>query len=88
MVSPHCISQINKREINVDIEMIEYLTEKSQDIDSAFILGEVEFLGDENYVILIVHHEVAITIEFRRKSQSLNTYCLNVEQIIKYPCLF
>jgi hypothetical protein len=88
MVSPHCISQIKKREINVDIEMIEYLTEKSQGIDSAFILGETVFMGDDNYVILIVRHNAAITIEFRRMSQSLNKNCLNVEQIIKYPCLF
>lgn len=88
MVSPHCISQIEKREINVDIEMIEFLTEKSQGVDSAFILGEKMFLGEENYVILIVRHETAITIEFRRKSQSLNVKCLDVEQIIKYPCLF
>jgi hypothetical protein len=87
MVSPHCISQINKGEINVDTEMIEYLTEKSQGTDSAFVLGEMEFLGDNNYVILIVRHEVAITIEFRRITQSLNTNCLGVEQIIKFPCL-
>lgn len=88
MVTPHCKSQIEKREITVDIEMIEYLCRKSNKIDSAFILGEKMFLGDICYVILIVRHEVAITIEFRRKSQSISEKSLQVEQVVKYPCIF
>ena len=93
MVAPHCKSQIEKRGINVDLEMIEYLVTKSKGIDSAFILGEQEFLSDDCWIILIVRHNVAITIEFRRKSQcrksqSLNESSLKVEQIVKFPCIF
>lgn len=88
MVTPHCKSQIEKREINVDIEMIEYLCRKSNKIDSAFILGEKYFLGDICYVILIVRHEIAITIELRRKTQSITEKSLQVEQIVPHPCLF
>lgn len=88
MVSPHCRSQVEKREINIDIEMIEYLVTKSKGIHSAFILGEEIFLGDDCYIILIVRHEIAITIEFRRKTQTLTEKSLGVNQIVKFPCTF
>ncbi len=62
MITSHCISQIEKRQINVDLEMIEFLVKKSNKVDSAFILGEQMFLGDICHVILIVRYEKAITI--------------------------
>lgn len=88
MVTTHCINQIEKREINIDIEMIEHLCRKSNNVDSAFILGEKIFLDDDCWIILIVRHEVAITIELHRKSQALNETCLQIKQIVKFPCIF
>jgi hypothetical protein len=88
MITSHCKSQIEKREINVDLEMIELLVKKSNKVDSAFILGEQEFLGDSCVIILIVRHDVAITIEFRRKTQTITEKSLDVTQIVKYPCIF
>jgi hypothetical protein len=88
MISSHCKSQIEKREINIDIEMIEYLVKKAKGIDLAFILGEQYFLDALCLIILIVRHDTAITIEFRRKSQSITTESLKVIDIVKYPCTF
>ena len=88
MVSNHCIQRIKEREINIDLEMIEFRVSKSNGNSVAFILGEVDFLGDENYVILIVRNNQAVTIEFRRKSQTITAHALNVDTVSKYPCLF
>ena len=88
MIAQHCKSQIEKRHINIDLEMIEFLVTKSNNVDSAFILGEQIFMDDNCYIILIVRHEVAITIEFRRKTQSITEKSLDVKQIVKYPCVF
>jgi len=68
--------------------MVELLCKKSYGIDIAYILGEVEFLGDLNVVILVVRNWNAVTIEFRRKSQTITEKSLNVVAISKYPCLF
>jgi hypothetical protein len=70
------------------MEMIEYLCRKSSGIDSAYIIGEDTFLGDKCWIILIVRHDDAITIEFRRKSQSLNENSLKVKQIVKHILYF
>lgn len=88
MVSNHCIQRIKERQINIDLEMIEFLVSKSNGNSVAFILDEVDFLGDENYVILIVRNNQAVTIEFRRKSQTITAHALNVDTVSKYPCLF
>ena len=88
MITSHCISQIEKRQINVDLEMIEFLVKKSNKVDSAFILGEQMFLGDICHVILIVRHEKAITIELRRKTQTITEKSLDVKQIVPFPCIF
>lgn len=88
MVSQHCINRIKERQINIDLEMLEFLVNKSNGQRVGFILGEVEFLGDINYLILIVRNSVAVTIEPRRKSQSINPHSLNVDTVSKYPCLF
>ena len=86
MITSHCKSQIENRQIHVDIEMIEYLCQKSDHIDSAYIIGEDTFLGDKCWIILIVRHDDAITIEFRRKSQSLSENSLKVNHIEKCLC--
>ena len=88
MVTNHCIQRIKEREINIDLEMIEFLVNKSNGQNVAFILGEINFLEDENYVILIVRNNQAVTIEFRRKSQSITARSLQVDTVSKYPCLF
>ena len=88
MVSQHCIQRIKERNISIDLEMVEFLVKKSNGQNVAFILGETEFLGDENYVILIVRNNQAVTIQFRRKSQTVNPHSLNVDTVSKYPCLF
>ncbi len=88
MVSQHCINRIKERHINIDLEMLEFLVNKSNGQSVAFILGETTFLGDENYIILIVRNNQAITIQFRRKSQTINPHSLNVDTVSKYPCLF
>lgn len=88
MVTPHCMKRIQERNINIDMEMLEFLVKKSNGQDVAFILGETKFLGDDNYVILIVRNNVAVTIEIRRKSQTITAHALNVETVSKYPCLF
>jgi len=88
MVTNHCIQRIKEREINIDLEMIEFLVNKSNGQNVAFILGEINFLEDENYVILIVRNNQAVTIEFRRKSQTITAHSLQVDTVSKYPCLF
>lgn len=88
MVTPHCMKRIQERNINIDMEMLEFLVKKSNGQDVAFILGETKFLGDDNYVILIVRNNVAVTIEIRRKSQTITAHALNVDTVSKYPCLF
>lgn len=88
MVTPHCMKRIQERNINIDMEMIEFLVKKSNGQDVAFILGETKFLDDDNYVILIVRNNVAVTIEIRRKSQTITAHALNVDTVSKYPCLF
>lgn len=87
MVSPHCERRIKERNINVDLEMIELLVNKSDGKNIAYIMGEVKFLDDDNYVILIVRNFVAVTIEIRRKSQTISAHALNVDTVSKYPCL-
>ena len=88
MVTPHCIKRIKERNINIDLEMLEFLVKKSNGQDVAFILGETKFLDDDNYVILIVRNNVAVTIEIRRKSQTITAHALNVDTVSKYPCIF
>ena len=88
MVTAHCLKRIEERGINIDVEMLEFLVKKSQGFDMAFILGEIKFLDDDNYVILIVRNNVAVTLEIRRKSQSISPHSLNVDAVSKYPCLF
>lgn len=88
MVTPHCMKRIQERNINIDMEMLEFLVKKSNGQDVAFILGEIKFLDDDNYVILIVRNNVAVTIEIRRKSQTITAHALNVDTVSKYPCLF
>lgn len=41
MGTPHCIKRIKERNINIDLEMLEFLVKKSDGQDVAFILGEV-----------------------------------------------
>lgn len=88
MVTSHCLQRIKEREINIDLEMIEFLVSKSNGQNVAFILGEVKFLDDENYVILIVRNYEAVTIQFRRKSQTNTAHALQVDTVSKYPCIF
>lgn len=88
MVSQHCIKRIQERNINIDLEMIEYLVKKSNGQNIAFILGETKFLEDENYVILIVRNNEAVTVQFRRKSQTITAHALDVDTVSKFPCLF
>lgn len=88
MVTSHCMKRIQERNINIDMEMLEFLVKKSNGQDVAFILGETKFLDDDNYVILIVRNNVAVTIEIRRKSQTITAHALNVDTVSKYPCLF
>ena len=88
MVTSHCLQRIKEREINIDLEMIEFLVNKSNGQNMAFILGEVKFLDDENYVILIVRNYEAVTIQFRRKSQTTTAHALQVDTVSKYPCIF
>lgn len=88
MITSHCIKRIQDRKINIDLEILEYLCGKSQDTDTAFILGETEFLGDMNFIILIVRNGRAITIEFRRKGQTISEKSLRVRKLENYPCTF
>lgn len=88
MISHHCHKRIKERKINIDPEMIELLVEKAKKRDVAYILGEVDFLGDRNYLILFVRNGVATTIEPRRKSQTITRHSLDVEEVVPYPCLF
>ena len=88
MVSNHIRKRIEERKINIDIEMVEYFCQKYNSQDTAVILGEVVFLGDMNYVILIIRGGNAVTIEFRRKTQNNDAKSLKVESVIDYPCLF
>jgi len=88
MVTSHCIKRIQERNINIDLEMIEYLVKKSNGQNIAFILGETKFLEDENYVILIVRNNEAVTVQFRRKSQTITAHALDVDTVSKFPCLF
>jgi len=88
MVTSHCIKRIQERNINIDIEMLEFLCQKSNGQNVAFILGEVRFLDDDNYIILIVRNYEAVTIQFRRKSQTITAHSLQVDTVSKYPCIF
>ncbi|MFZ2992469.1 MAG: hypothetical protein WA061_02025 [Microgenomates group bacterium] len=88
MINQHARNQIINRNIPVDIEMVEFLTKKSEGIDTAFILGDGENLGDRCWIILIVRNYTAITIEYRRKTQSITKQSLKVNKISEYPCLF
>lgn len=88
MVTSHCIKRIQERNISIDIKMLEFLCQKSEGKSVAFIIGEVKFLDDDNYVILIVRNYEAITIQFRRKSQTITASALNVDTVSKYPCIF
>jgi len=88
MLTPHAIKRIEERRINIDLEMLEYLSKKYSDKDTAVILGEVYFLDAENYVIALIRGGNVVTIEFRRKSQTITEKSLNVECLVKYPCLF
>jgi len=88
MITTHALKRIEERHISIDIEMVEYLCQKYKSQDTAVFLGEILFLGDMNYVILIIRGGNAITIEFRRKSQSIDEKSLNVMRVEKYPCLF
>lgn len=87
MITQHCVKRIEERHINIDLEILEYLCNKAS-CDTAFILGEINFLGDMNHVILIVRENNAVTIEFRRCSQPHTEKSLNVDMIVEYPCLF
>lgn len=88
MITPHVLKRIEERQIEIDLEMIEYFCQKYNQQDTAVFLGKVMFLGDENYVILIIRNGNAITIEFRRCGQNCDKHSLNVEKVEKYPCLF
>lgn len=87
MITQHCAKRIIERRINIDPEMVEYLCSKSV-CDTAFVLGQINFLNEPNHVILIVREKIAVTIEFRRVSQSHTEKSLNVDMIVEYPCLF
>ena len=87
MITQHCAKRIVERGINIDPEMIEYLCNKSK-CDTAFVLGQIQFLGDLNHVILIVREKIAVTIEFRRCSQTHSCHSLDVDMIVESPCLF
>lgn len=93
MVTEHCKRRIKEREINIDLEIIEYLVKKSEGNDVAFVLGEVKIFDDDNFIILIVREYVAVTIEIRRKSQIENAkgrlaQSLRVKEAVNYPCIF
>lgn len=88
MLTSHAIKRIEEREINIDLEILEHLANKYSEKDTAVILGEIDFLDAENYVIAIIRGGNVITIEFRRKSQTITEKSLNVECLVKYPCLF
>jgi hypothetical protein len=88
MVTSHVLRRIEERQIEIDIEMIEYFCQKYNDLDTAVFLGIVTFLGDKNYVILIIRGGDAVTIEFRRCSQICDEKSLKVQQVVEYPCLF
>lgn len=87
MITPHCLKRIKEREINVDLEMVEYLCKKST-VSTAFILGKITFLGEINYVILVVREGDAVTLELRRATQTISIDALKVGLIVEYPCLF
>jgi len=87
MVTPHVLKRIKERQIEIDIEMVEYFCQKYNQ-DTAVFLGEVVFLQEKNYVILIVRDGNAVTIEFRRCAQNCDAKTLNVSQVVKFPCLF
>ena len=88
MVTSHVLRRIEERQIEIDIEMIEYFCQKYNECDTAIFLGLVTFLDERNFVILIIRDGDAITIEFRRCTQKCDKHSLNVEQVIEYPCLF
>ena len=88
MVTNHVLKRIEERQIEIDIEMIEYFCQKYEECDTAIFLGKIDFLDEKNYVILIIRDGNAVTIEFRRCNQNCDANSLNVEQVIQYPCLF
>lgn len=88
MVTKHVLQRIEERRIEIDLEMIEYFCKKYNSQDTAVLLGEVQFLGEENYVILIIRNGNAIAIEFRRCSQNNDAKSLKVDSVIAFPCLF
>jgi len=88
MITSHVLKRLGERHIEIDIEMVEYLSSKYSDVDTAVIIGSIEFLGDKNYIILIIRDGNAVTIEFRRCSQKCDKNSLNVDEVITYPCIF
>ena len=88
MITPHVLKRIEERQIEIDLEMIEYFCQKYSDFDTAVFLDKVMFLGDNNHVILIIRNGNAVTIEFRRCTQNCDKNSLKVIQVIEYPCIF
>lgn len=88
MITEHALKRIKERQIEIDLEMLEYFCQKYNQHDTAIILGKVKFLGEDNLVICIIRDANVITIEFRRTSQHNDANSLNVEEVIAYPCLF
>ena len=88
MVTSHVLRRIKERQIEIDIEMMEYFCQKYGDNDTAVFLGKIKFLGELNHVILIIRDGDAITIEFRRCTQNCDANILDVEQVVEFPCLF
>ena len=78
----HVSKQVESREIDLDVEFLVYLAEKTTEEDVAIVLGTKEYLGSPNVVILIVREKFPTTIEYRRKSQSLDKKHLRVENIL------
>jgi len=88
MITKHALQRIEERQIEIDLEMIEYFCQKYSDMDTAVFLGKIVFLGDDNHVILIIRDGNAITIEFRRCTQNCDEKTLNVDRVKEYPCIF
>lgn len=88
MVTSHVLKRIKERQIEIDIEMVEYFCQKYDNMDTAVFLGKIVFLGEKNHVILIIRDGNAVTIEFRRCTQNNDANSLNVEQVVEFPCLF
>ena len=78
----HCKKQMEEREIELDVEFLIYLAEKTEEENVAIVLGTKEYLGNLNNVILIIRDFYPVTVECRRKTQSLNKNVLEVDNII------